>query len=878
MRAHGERQSTIQRPGIPPIRRARGQLLLWKAAVGLFTLLTPAPATPQLPSQTSDSTVVVIPGIRYGMSGFGRIFWGNHYRAAWTTPIEVPILNLHTFGQGLTPVRRGGGQQTRSLRFEGADGREYSFRSMDKNPAAALPPILRTTVAADILQDQISSQHPVGALVCEPLLEAAGVLQAKPRLAVMPDDPILGEFRDEFSGMLGIIEERPDEGASALATFAGALQVIGSESLFERLRRSPEDRVNSRAFLNARLLDFFLGDWDRHADQWRWARFGPDSTPGWYPVPRDRDQAFSKLDGVFPTIGQWILPQIVGFSHKYLSTYSLHWNARRLDRQFLTNLEKPVWDSIATSVASKLTDEVIEEAVRRLPDEMYEADGQWLENALKRRRTDLPKVASSFYRLVAAQVDVHATDVDEEVNVRQLPGGLLEVTVAEQSANAAPYYRRRFDPSETEDIRILLYDGHDRVTFSGGDRLRPTVRVVGGEGNDTFVFETPSSGVKLYDTRGTNRVVASRMRINEKPHEPGESAAPQYWGSQALPRAKLWFSSDYGLLIGGGFSRHAYAFRKDPYATEWKLNAALSTDGRYDLSIEYDTRAENSPLHAGFRAYATSLDIVHYYGIGNDIPELGNREYHKVWRGLFVIEPVVASSPGRVWDLALGPTLRYSRTWENTGRFISTLPDLYGAGGFGQVGLVFNLKLDTRQGMTFDEIEELEGLVGLSFDVAGSVYPEFWDLDGSYGAVRAHGKTYLPAKLLPHTVLALRVGAEKIWGSYPWFDAAFIGGLQSLRGWRSQRFAGDASLFGSAELRTHITQFRTVIPHLFGVSGSADAGRVWVDGQSPGGWHVGLGGGIWLGFFGSRYLFSASYFKGMKEQVSGLYIDWGFAF
>jgi hypothetical protein len=34
----------------------------------------------------------------------------------------------------------------------------------------------------------------------------------------------------------------------------------------------------------------------------------------------------------------------------------------------------------------------------------------------------------------------------------------------------------------------------------------------------------------------------------------------------------------------------------------------------------------------------------------------------------------------------------------------------------------------------------------------------------------------------------------------------------------------------------------------FGVLGFADAGRVYVDGQSPGGWHTAAGGGIWVGY------------------------------
>jgi hypothetical protein len=30
------------------------------------------------------------------------------------------------------------------------------------------------------------------------------------------------------------------------------------------------------------------------------------------------------------------------------------------------------------------------------------------------------------------------------------------------------------------------------------------------------------------------------------------------------------------------------------------------------------------------------------------------------------------------------------------------------------------------------------------------------------------------------------------------------------------------------------------------VFGNADAGRVYVDGRSPGGWHTGVGGGVWV--------------------------------
>jgi hypothetical protein len=35
-----------------------------------------------------------------------------------------------------------------------------------------------------------------------------------------------------------------------------------------------------------------------------------------------------------------------------------------------------------------------------------------------------------------------------------------------------------------------------------------------------------------------------------------------------------------------------------------------------------------------------------------------------------------------------------------------------------------------------------------------------------------------------------------------------------------------------------------------GVFGLVDAGRVWIDGDSPGKWHAGVGGGVWLSALG----------------------------
>ena len=70
------------------------------------------------PLQTAAAeSVTVIPGPNYRAGWFHLLFLGNHYRDLWTTPVRVEVLDLDSFAGGLKAAKRGGGQQTRSLRF-----------------------------------------------------------------------------------------------------------------------------------------------------------------------------------------------------------------------------------------------------------------------------------------------------------------------------------------------------------------------------------------------------------------------------------------------------------------------------------------------------------------------------------------------------------------------------------------------------------------------------------------------------------------------------------------------------------------------------------------------------------------------------------------
>ncbi|MEO7962866.1 MAG: hypothetical protein ABIT38_03050, partial [Gemmatimonadaceae bacterium] len=461
-------------------------------------------------SARGDSTTrVITPGARYRAGWLHKMVLGDDYRALWTTPIEVDVLDLRATAGGLRPTQRGGSMQTKSLRFRGGDGREYVFRPAEKDFSKSLPPALRETLVSDIAQDQVSGYHPAAALVVASLLDATGLHHPRPRLFVMPNDPLLGEFRADFAGVLGTLEERPARDFDDSAESLGATDVVSSERLFEHLRKSHEHRVDTHAYLAARLFDIVVGDRDRHRDQWRWGRFSADKNAMWEPIPRDRDMPFAKFEGAGPWAIRGFAPQMVSFDAKYPSMVWLNWNAREIDRRLLVGLSRAEWESAVRELQAQLSDSVIRAAVAQMPAPFQKLDGEELIATLITRRERLPKAGAEFYELLAREVNVAGTDAADLAQVTRETDGAVRVRLSTRKSSAsgtadsdATYFDRRFLPGETHEVRIHLLGGDDRVAISGARRGDILVRIVGGDGDDVIIDSIPNgdAALRIYDS------------------------------------------------------------------------------------------------------------------------------------------------------------------------------------------------------------------------------------------------------------------------------------------------------------------------------------------------------------------------------------------
>ncbi len=84
-----------------------------------------------------------------------------------------------------------------------------------------------------------------------------------------------------------------------------------------------------------------------------------------------------------------LFPQLNNFGKDYPQIEDLTWNGRFLDRRVLTELSKTTWDSVTSFVKLKITDEVIDSAIKRLPPEVYSLCHEELSTKLKSRRDNL---------------------------------------------------------------------------------------------------------------------------------------------------------------------------------------------------------------------------------------------------------------------------------------------------------------------------------------------------------------------------------------------------------------------------------------------------------------------------------------------------------
>jgi hypothetical protein len=832
------------------------------------------PASDPVPSAGPADSATVVPGPEYRAGPLIRFLVGSGYRNLWTEPIRVPVLDLEHFAGGLTPLKTGQhGGQTWSLHVQGGDGEEYVLRSVDKH--VKLGPEVASGVPAWLLRDQISAGLATGALIVAPLLRAAQVPHEDPLLRVIPDDPRLGEYRKQFAGLLVWVEHRPrDDDTSKIAKTPKMLKEISTKVT---------ERLDSRGYLTARLMDLYVGDWDRGPLQWFWERTGDKHGHLWRAIPHDRDWAFANHEGFLYWNIRPTIPWFVTYRPQYPNLIGLEANVWGQDRRLLQDLECPVWDSTATWLKSALTDSVIDDAVAQLPGPERARYGHQLVVALRARRDALPWAAHSFCRTVAGQADVHTVAVLSIVEITRRRD-TLEIRVGTRGDQSVTYYDRRFDAASTHEVRLFLDGGKDSVVVSGGgDHI--LLRLIAGADGDVLVDsrQPGAGGTNVYDAEHRVRVLTGDVSTDHAIYTPPKLPAgtpeadrvPVSFllrdaGSWCEPASVFAASSAAGVMVQTGLQCDEFGFRRIPWAVENTVTAGYAIGpggvaGAYTGAVR---GIGGSPIWS-LHVEGTSAEYVWFYGLGNESGRPLPDEDYRARQARISVAPGISFEAAPQLTLTLAPELRYRDVEQSAPQYFSLVRP-YGSGSFGVVDGAVSAVFDTRH-------ESYSDSSGMRLEVSGRGVPAWWNAASPYGRAHAEAAAFTNIPHVPlDPIIDLRIGGDKVWGRAPFQDLATVGGLTTVSAYLPGRFSGQAAAYGQAKLFLTLAQTTLVAPASVGIVGLNDVGRVFVSGEQSTLWHDGYGGGVWSSFLDQRYLISATLSHGTEGTVfiAGFGLGW----
>lgn len=826
-----------------------------------------------------DSTIATIAGYQYAASKIRRLFFGRHYRDSWTAPIPVSYLNLDTVAQGLRPLKKGGGTQTLALRFQGANGREYNFRSVDKHQPSSVDFDLRGTVIGYVLRDQTSTQHPYGALVADPLMDALDILHVRPHLYMLPNDPKLGQLRGEYGDLLGMLEENPKSPTEVSSNFAGADSVARSYRLFRILYQNQRAKVDDKAFARARIFDMYVGDWDRHEDNWKWAGFASGDSLTFLPIPRDRDHIFSRWDGLVPWVvdREWVRPYGENFGRRIRDVQSLTFKARHLDRFLLSELTREDWLKEARYVQETMTDSLIDLAIQAFPPQIQEISGGEIAKKLKSRRERLDQDVLRFYKLLSHEVDIVGTNQAERVEVDRNHDGTVTVSMYEEHSQkdgaGRRIFRRTFLPGETKEIRLFGLDGEDTFTIRGSSRNSIRLRIIGGPGNDRVREESTVNSVKrktlIYEKDPGAKIQMGRegrmVRVANNDAYNFHRAYFKY--DRYFPFPLINFNGDDGFLMTAGFRFYRNTYGKSEYSSGHLFRGTYSTAGA--LSLNY---------YGVFREVIRRMDVeveaevadpsryFFFFGTGNESSKEDTLFTNGFYRTRYSSYNLALGLKVDFWKRSrVGLHLRYENNEaqipDNTILFLDS--DLIGVDKANMLSLRGEVDIDLRDNPNFPD----KGMrVFMRFDNGilttnnNSNYGQSLLFLEGYSTLR----TYLPL------TFAFKAGVGDSYGDIPFYRQFTLGHKSFLRGYRRNRFTGDGISFANTEVRLELLKKEhNVIPFRLGLKGFFDAGRIQQDGEDSRKVHLGYGWGFYFIPFTEEVALNVSF--GYSEEETSFF-------
>jgi len=236
---------------------------------------------------------------------------------------------------------------------------------------------------------------------------------------------------------------------------------------------------------------------------------------------------------------------------------------------------------------------------------------------------------------------------------------------------------------------------------------------------------------------------------------------------------------------------------------------------------------------------------INFFGFGNETENLDDDlelDYNRVRYSTLKL------APSLVWRGQLGSKIRTGISYESISveetenRFINTFYQLNGEETLKRfVGVDGSYTYQNSDNAAFPTL-------GMGASLHIGYKTEITEGTGNFGFVIP--SLSLDYKLIPsgNLVLATKWKAHfNLGDGYEFYQAASIGGIDGLRGFRNQRFTGKKAYYQNTDIRFNFGKRQTgILPTTFGIYGGFDYGRVWQPNEDSNIWHTSYGAGLFL--------------------------------
>jgi hypothetical protein len=777
-----------------------------------------------------------------------RFLWGERYRKYFGQKVLAPTVNLDTLYGGLTPVRKGGGHQSESLRLVDKKGREYVMRALRKNAIQYLQAVafkdqyvegqFKKTYTQDLLLDVFTGSHPYAPFTIDKLAAAIDVYHTRPILFYVPKQPGLKEFNEDYGNELYMIEARTADGHGDKKYFGFSNEIISTDDLRENLAKDEKYMLDEASYIRARLFDMLIGDWDRHQDQWRWAEFKKDGNVIYKPVPRDRDQAFSVFsDGFLMNLLTSILPDLRGmrsYAEDIKNPEYFNMSGYPLDMRLIKEATKSNWDAQVQIIQRQITDQVIDNAFLKFPKEVRDETVDDIKRKLKGRRKNLQKISDAYFMHLNNFQVITGTDKDDWFEINRFENGDTEITAyrIKGGEKADIFHKRRYKEEVTKDIWVYGLDDDDHFVVNGIAGKTPiNIKLIGGLNNDIYEINT-AKAVIVYDYKSKKNTFITK-KIKKSITDDYKTNTYNYKklkNKSSLSSPTVWYNPDDGIKLGITNTILINDFVRNPFTAKHVIKGYYFT-ATNGYEIRYNGEFANviKDWNLGFKAQFNSPNYaMNFFGYGTNSfnpqnSENKDRDFNRVR-----IRKAIAGTFLK-WRGELGAKITFAVNLQNfdiektSGRFLETQ---YAAGNS-----VFKAQnfFNTEAKYHYQHADNPAfPTLGLAFEALLGHTRNLNEISNFSYAASSLAITY---KLIPNgkLVLASKVHSRFTFGdNFEFYQGATVGGNNGLRSYRNERFTGKNAFYHSTDIRYNISNLRTaILPIHIGIYSGFDYGKVW---------------------------------------------------